>query len=206
MEVDGVLDRKFVHPIKYNRQAMQKFYVRTYGCQMNVADSNEMGRHLKARGLAETQDPEEASVFLVNTCTVRQHAEDRAFSEIGRLKRWKTRKPGRKIVVTGCAAERTKEYLEDRFPFVDLVVGAKAIEDFGLMTERLLDRRETDEDLDYAVPAIGGKVSAFVTIMRGCNYSCTYCIVPSVRGRESYHPMEQILNEVRGRVNEGAPT
>ena len=70
-----------------------KFYVRTYGCQMNVADSNEMGRHLKARGLVETQDPDEASVFLVNTCTVRQHAEDRAFSEVGRLRRWKAKHP-----------------------------------------------------------------------------------------------------------------
>ena len=89
-----------------------KFYVRTYGCQMNVADSSEMGRHLKARGLVETQDPDEASVFLVNTCTVRQHAEDRAFSEIGRLKKWKAKGPGRKIVVTGCAAERTKDRVE----------------------------------------------------------------------------------------------
>ena len=181
-----------------------KFYVRTYGCQMNVADSSEMGRHLKAKGLVETQDPDEASVFLVNTCTVRQHAEDRAFSEIGRLKRWKTKRQGRKVVVTGCAAERTKEYLEDRFPFLDLVVGAKSIEDFGRMAERLLDRRETDEDLEYAVPAVDEKVAAFVTIMRGCNYSCTYCIVPYVRGREIYHSMEQILGEVGDRVSEGA--
>src|SRR5712691_8106205 len=74
-----------------------KFYVRTYGCQMNVADSNEMGRHLKANGLVETQDPGEASVMLVNTCTVRHHAENRAFSEIGRLRHWKTKRPGRKI-------------------------------------------------------------------------------------------------------------
>jgi tRNA-2-methylthio-N6-dimethylallyladenosine synthase len=181
-----------------------KFYVRTYGCQMNVADSSEMGRHLKAKGFIETQDPDEASVFLVNTCTVRQHAEDRAFSEIGRLKRWKTKRQGRKVVVTGCAAERTKEYLEDRFPFLDLVVGAKSIEDFGRMAERLLDRRETDEDLEYAVAAVDEKVAAFVTIMRGCNYSCTYCIVPYVRGREIYHSMEQILGEVRDRVSEGA--
>lgn len=181
-----------------------KFYVRTYGCQMNVADSNEMGRHLKAKGLVETQDPDEASVFLMNTCTVRQHAEDRAFSEIGRLKRWKAKRPGRKIVVTGCAAERTKEYLEDRFPFLDLVAGAKSIEEFALTAQRLLERRETDEELDYAVPAIDDKVAAFVTIMRGCNYSCTYCIVPYVRGRESYHTMDQILGEARGRVNEGA--
>ncbi len=181
-----------------------KFYVRTYGCQMNVADSNEMGRHLKARGLVETEDPDEASVILVNTCTVRQHAEDRGFSEVGRLRRWKARRPGRKIVVTGCAAERTKEYLEDRFPFVDLVVGAKSIEDFGQLAERLLDRRETDEELDYAIRSAGDEVSSFVTVMRGCNYSCTYCIVPYVRGREVYHPMEQILAETRDRVGEGA--
>jgi len=181
-----------------------KFYVRTYGCQMNVEDSNEMGRHLKAKGLVETQNPDEASVFLVNTCTVRQHAEDRAFSELGRLKRWKAKGPGRKIVVTGCAAERTKEYLEDRFPFLDLVVGANSIEDFQRMAERLLDRRDTDEELDYAVRAVDDKVAAFVTIMRGCNYSCTYCIVPSVRGREIYHSVEQILSEARERVREGA--
>src|SRR5436853_1354027 len=203
VKIDGVFDRNLVHSIQYNRQVM-KFYVRTYGCQMNVADSSEMGRHLKARGLVETQNPDEASVFLVNTCTVRQHAEDRALSEIGRLKRWKAKQPGRKVVVTGCAAERTKEYLEDRFPFVDLVVGAKSIEDFNAMAERLLDRRETDEELDYAVPAIDEKIAAFVTIMRGCNYSCTYCIVPYVRGREIYHSLEQILSEVRDRVSEGA--
>jgi tRNA-2-methylthio-N6-dimethylallyladenosine synthase len=186
----------------YNRRVM-KFYVRTYGCQMNVADSSEMGRHFKAKGLVETQDENEASIFLVNTCTVRQHAEDRAFSEIGRLRRWKARGPGRKVVVTGCAAERTKEYLEDRFPFIDLVVGAKSIEDFGELAEQVLDRRATDEELDYAIPA-DDKVSAFVTIMRGCNYSCTYCIVPSVRGREIYHSMDQILGEVRDRVAESA--
>src|SRR5215470_7376297 len=181
-----------------------KFYVRTYGCQMNVADSNEMGRHLQARGIVPTDDPEEASVLLVNTCTVRQHAEDRAFSEIGRLKRWKARQPGRKIVITGCAAERTKEQLEGRFPHIDLVVGAKSIENFAEVVDSLIDRRPTDDDLGYAAASLDDKVSAFVTIMRGCNYSCTYCIVPYVRGRESYHSMEQILGEVRDRVREGA--
>jgi tRNA-2-methylthio-N6-dimethylallyladenosine synthase len=189
--------------IQYNVHLPMKFFVRTYGCQMNVADSNEMGRHLEANGLVETQDPDEASVMLVNTCTVRQHAEDRAFSEIGRLRKWKARQPGRKVVVTGCAAERTKDYLEDRFPFVDLVVGAKSIEDFGAITQRLLDRRVTDEELEYAAHA-DEKVAAFVTIMRGCNYSCTYCIVPYVRGREIYHSVEQIVGETRDRVREGA--
>ena len=181
-----------------------KYFVRTYGCQMNVADSNEMGRHLRARGIVQTEDSDDATVMLVNTCTVRQHAEDRAFSEIGRLKKWKAQKSGRKIVVTGCAAERTKEYLEGRFPYVDLVVGAKSIEDFGSLVEGLLERRPDADDLDYAVPSTSDSVSAFVTIMRGCNYSCTYCIVPYVRGRESYHDMDQVLAEVRDRVREGA--
>ena len=181
-----------------------KYFVRTYGCQMNVADSNEMGRHLQARGIAQTDDQDEASVLIVNTCTVRQHAEDRAFSEVGRLKKWKARVPGRKIVVTGCAAERTKEYLEDRFPYIDLVVGAKSIEGFGGVIDGLLERRPHEDDLDFAIPAVEGPVSSYVTIMRGCNYSCTYCIVPYVRGRESYHPMEQVLAEVRDRVREGA--
>lgn len=181
-----------------------KYFVRTYGCQMNVADSNEMGRHLQARGIAQTEDQEEASVLIVNTCTVRQHAEDRAFSEVGRLKKWKAARPDRKIVVTGCAAERTKEYLEGRFPYVDLVVGAKSIEDFGEIVEGLLERRPHEDDLDFTIPAVEGPVSSYVTIMRGCNYSCSYCIVPYVRGRESYHPIEQVLAEVRDRVSEGA--
>ena len=170
---------------------------------MNVADSNEMGRHLKDRGLALTENPDEASIMLVNTCTVRHHAEERAFSEIGRLKKWKAQIPGRKNVLTGCAAERTKEHIEDRFPYIDLVVGAKSIVDFPVVIEKLLDRRATDDELDYAVPATGDTVSSFVTIMRGCNYSCTYCIVPSVRGREIYQPLDSILSEVRDRVREG---
>jgi len=180
-----------------------KFFVRTYGCQMNVADSNEMGRHLKDRGLALTENPDEASIMLVNTCTVRHHAEERAFSEIGRLKKWKAQVPGRKIVLTGCAAERTKQHIEDRFPYIDLVVGAKSIVEFPSMVEELINRRATDDELDYAVPASGDTISSFVTIMRGCNYSCTYCIVPSVRGREIYQPIDTILGEVRDRVREG---
>lgn len=180
-----------------------KYYVRTYGCQMNVADSNEMSRHLEARGLVSTDDPDDASVFLVNTCTVRQHAEDRALSQIGRLRRWKAAAPDRKVVVTGCAAERTKEFLEHRFPHIDLVVGAKSIESFGDILDGMLSKQAGDEAFDYATGAADGKVSSFVTIMRGCNYSCSYCIVPHVRGRESYRPMDDILDEIRGRVDEG---
>ncbi len=174
-----------------------KYYVRTYGCQMNVADSDEMGRHLNERGLVATEDPNDASIYLMNTCTVRHHAEERAFSEIGRLREWKAAQPDRQLVITGCAAERTKEVLEARFPHVDLVVGAKSIETFGDIVDGLLGCRARDENLEYAAGSTNGKVATFVTVMRGCNYSCTYCIVPYVRGREKYRPMEEILLEVR---------
>ena len=180
-----------------------KYYVRTYGCQMNVADSNEMARHLDARGFVPTEDPADASIYLMNTCTVRQHAEDRAFSEIGRLRQWKAGRQDRKVIITGCAAERTKEFLEDRFPHIDLVAGARSIEDFSDIVDGLLEYRPADESLEYAAGSPEGKVATFVTVMRGCNYSCTYCIVPFVRGRESYRPMEAILAQVLSGVEAG---
>ena len=180
-----------------------KYYVRTYGCQMNVADSNEMGRHLNDRGLVRTEDPDEASIYLMNTCTVRHHAEERAFSEIGRLRRWKAEQADRKIVITGCAAERTKQVLEARFSHIDLVVGAKSIEAFGDIVDGFLERRPTDENLEYATGSTNDEVATFVTVMRGCNYSCTYCIVPYVRGRESYRPMDEILSQVRRAAGTG---
>jgi tRNA-2-methylthio-N6-dimethylallyladenosine synthase len=180
-----------------------KYYVRTYGCQMNVADSDEMGRHLNDRGLVRTEDPDEASIYLMNTCTVRHHAEERAFSEIGRLRQWKAEQADRKIVITGCAAERTKQVLEARFSHIDLVVGAKSIEAFGDIVDGFLERRPTDENLEYATGFTNDEVATFVTVMRGCNYSCTYCIVPYVRGRETYRPMDEILSQVRRAVGTG---
>src|SRR5438094_457259 len=105
-----------MHTPVYNPRAM-KFYVRTYGCQMNVEDSNEMGRHLKAKGLVETQNPDEASVFLVNTCTVRQHAEDRAFSELGRLKRWKANRQGQRLWSPDARRSARRNISKTAFPF-----------------------------------------------------------------------------------------
>src|SRR5688572_2372300 len=107
-----------------------KLFTKTFGCQMNFADSDEMGRHLKERGFTATEEPSEADAILVNTCTVRDLAEHKAVSFIGRLRDWKGIRPERLIIVTGCAAERTKEELKKRFPYVDLIVGAKDIEGF----------------------------------------------------------------------------
>lgn len=199
-----------------------KFFVETFGCQMNAADSNEMSLELIKKGWAPTVNKEEADLLLLNTCTVRQHAEDKALSFIGRLKPWKKKKTERKIIVTGCAAERIKKTLQKRFPHVDLVVGAKSIEQFPKILNSFIKEEKDSTDFNWfkesktlfgkgdlrssGKPLILGEEGdcAFITIMRGCNYSCSYCIVPMVRGREIYLPKEKILNEIEHKVNEGS--
>ncbi|MBI2069430.1 MAG: tRNA (N6-isopentenyl adenosine(37)-C2)-methylthiotransferase MiaB [Elusimicrobia bacterium] len=177
---------------------------------MNTADSEEMGRTLVGRGFGFTQTPQDADAILINTCTVRQHAEDKAFSFVGTLREWKEANPNRLLIVAGCAAERTKDVLQKRFPYVDLVVGAKSIEQFPEIVEEALKEKFSWEKDNVGVwPDEGnGKEArahcAYVTIMRGCNYTCTYCIVPFVRGREIYRPAAAILKEVETRVREGA--
>ncbi|MGQ0643989.1 MAG: tRNA (N6-isopentenyl adenosine(37)-C2)-methylthiotransferase MiaB [Elusimicrobiota bacterium] len=188
-----------------------KLHVETFGCQMNTADSEEMGRHLAGRGLSPAASAEEADWILVNTCTVRDHAEHKALSYLGRLKEWKAGRPGRRLVVAGCAAERLKATLRSRFPHVDLVVGAVSIAEFPkLISENfpeapaaLAEYRDAwSSEHDYALwPAAGP--TAYVTIMRGCNYSCSYCVVPQVRGREIYRPVESVLAEVRSKAETG---
>lgn len=200
-----------------------KLFVQSFGCQMNTADSEEMARPMLARGFVLTAELEEADAVLLNTCTVRQHAEDRALSLIGRLKAWKEERPGRFLIVAGCAAERTKDWLQKRFPYIDLVAGAKSIDQFPELLEAAtrgrFDWAKENEGAwpGTSVPRSGaaegvtatGKRSifeadAYVTIMRGCNYTCAYCIVPSVRGREVYRDPETILEEVRGHAARGA--
>src|SRR5882672_7444342 len=107
-----------------------KLFTKTFGCQMNFADSDEMGRHLKRRGFSPTESLPEADAVMVNTCTVRELAEHKAMSYVGRLREWKRENPDGLIIVTGCAAERTKQDLMRRFPYIDLIVGAKDIERF----------------------------------------------------------------------------
>jgi tRNA-2-methylthio-N6-dimethylallyladenosine synthase len=180
---------------------------------MNVADGLEMGRRLKARGFEATTDPALADVVLVNTCTVRQHAEDKALSRLGRLADW--RAGGRRLLVmAGCAAERLGPRLSRRFPQVDLVIGAKSIAKFDeILDERwprtaFDGRREWEEAWgwgagldDTTLPGEG--VAGFVTLMRGCNFSCSYCVVPAVRGREVYRPALSVLDEIAARAARG---
>lgn len=189
-----------------------RLHVVTLGCQMAVAEGEELAAPLKARGFAVTDDLEAADAFVLNTCTVREHAEHKALSLIGRLKEWKDRRPERVIIVAGCAAERLGQELQKRFPHVDLVVGAKSIEDYPAVVEQALGGRfdalaENKAAFADSVPVPvgwGSPVSAHVTIMRGCNYSCSYCIVPHVRGRELYRPYETVMAEAAAKVAAGA--
>ncbi|MDE2491494.1 MAG: MiaB/RimO family radical SAM methylthiotransferase, partial [Elusimicrobia bacterium] len=192
-----------------------RLHVVALGCQMSVADGGELAAPLLARGFSPAAAPEDADAVIVNTCTVRQHAEDKALSLIGRLRPWKAERPERVLIVAGCAAERLGPWLRGRFPHVDLVVGAKSIEDYPRLVEEALAARfdalaENNETFSGAAEAPENPIGwpspavAPVTVMRGCNYSCSYCIVPAVRGRESYRPFDAVLAEVRAKAEAGA--
>jgi tRNA-2-methylthio-N6-dimethylallyladenosine synthase len=194
-----------------------RLHVVAFGCQMSAADGGEMAAPILDRGFRAVASPEDADAIVLNTCTVRQHAEDKALSMIGRLRPWKEENPGRVLIVAGCAAERLGPWIQTRFPYVDLVVGAKSIEDYPRIVEEALSAkfdalRETRESFSDEPSSVQPKtpigwtspVVAPVTIMRGCNYSCTYCIVPHVRGRESYRSFETVMAEVRAKAAAGA--
>lgn len=175
---------------------------------MSAADAEEMSGPLKARGYRQTAELADADAVLINTCTVRQHAEDRALSLIGTLRPWKEENPQRLLIVAGCAAERLSGWLRKRFPYIDLVVGAKSIDSFpAILAQALEERFDAPKENALAFSETAPEASpvvSFVTIMRGCNYSCAYCIVPAVRGRELYRPASDILDEIRRKVDGGA--
>lgn len=180
---------------------MKKLYIRTFGCQMNEADSDEMALAFHQAGFAPCDTLSQADAVLVNTCSVREHAEHRAVSYIGRLRLWKERKPGRTVVVAGCAAQRLGRKLKIQFPHVDIVAGAKSIEEFpSLLTSRGI----TDAPIPLEGESGTASPCAFVTAMRGCSHACSYCIVPSVRGPAKSLPAEQVLASAEAKASLGA--
>ena len=167
---------------------------------MNIADSEEMFAHLSARGYLRTDNLDEADAVLINTCTVRDHAEHKAVSFLGRLHAWKKEHAGRRIIFAGCAAERLGKALQKKYPFLDILSGAKGIEHFSDTLDKSgLFGPQTSQG-ETLPPGLTG----YVTIMRGCNFACTYCIVPSVRGPVKCLPHDEILQEVRRKVSAGA--
>ncbi len=188
-----------------------RYYIETYGCQMNVADSELMGGVLGGDGHVRVADPANADVLIVNTCAIRDHAEQRVIGRIGQLNRHKLARPGVRLGVAGCVAKELGRELLERAAHVDFVVGPDSyrhlpeilgrVEDGERVVYDRFNRSENYEDL---FPLRLENFAAWVTIMRGCDKFCSYCIVPFTRGREKCRSVGSIVEEVRTAVEEGA--
>jgi tRNA-2-methylthio-N6-dimethylallyladenosine synthase len=182
----------------------QKLYIETYGCQMNVADSEVVASVMEDKGYIVTEDINEADVILVNTCSIRENAEQRIWGRLDVFKQIKKKKPELTVGVIGCMAERLKEKLIEEKKIVDLVVGPDAYRSLPELLETvetgqkainvILSKEETYADISPVRLDKNG-VSAFISIMRGCNNMCSYCIVPYVRGAERSRDPQSILKE-----------
>jgi tRNA-2-methylthio-N6-dimethylallyladenosine synthase len=180
---------------------MPRIYIETYGCQMNVSDSELMFGVLGREGYVRTGDPAEADVLLVNTCAVRDHAEQRVLGRMGELKRYK--RPGDVLGVVGCMAQRLGPKLLERVPQVDLVIGPDG---YRALPELIARAREGEraaevefrswEHYEDVPPVRENSPSAFVTVQRGCDYRCTFCIVPMTRGPERSRKLADVVGEV----------
>jgi tRNA-2-methylthio-N6-dimethylallyladenosine synthase len=184
----------------------RKVYIETYGCQMNVADSEVVASILGDKGYKATDDINEADLVLINTCSIRENAEQRIWSRLRTIKHLKKKNKGLVVGLIGCMAERLKERVIETEQLVDLVVGPDAYRKLpGLLAEAesghkainvLLSREETYADIAPVRMDMNG-VSSFVSIMRGCNNMCSYCVVPYVRGAERSRDPESVLKEVK---------
>ncbi|OPY89100.1 MAG: (Dimethylallyl)adenosine tRNA methylthiotransferase MiaB [Syntrophaceae bacterium PtaU1.Bin231] len=181
-------------------------YVRTFGCQMNVHDSEQMIALLGENGYAQTEDPRRADVILLNTCSIREKADQKAFSQLGRYASFKRGKPGLILGVTGCVSQQMGPRIFDRIPEVDLVVGTHNIDQLPVLIGQLEEKKGRIAETAFrdCVASIGvrarpkkGSVGAFVTIMQGCDNYCAYCVVPYVRGRERSRGLDDIVGEIR---------
>jgi tRNA-2-methylthio-N6-dimethylallyladenosine synthase len=198
----------------------QAVFLQTYGCQMNERDSEEILGMLTAQGYAVVEREEEADVILLNTCSVRAHAEERAFGKMGLMQRLKRERPNLVLGILGCMAKAQREEVFRRLPQVDLVAGPAEIYDLPDLLAGVAERRQQRglgagarllavdrrvRPLDRRPPTDyrRGRVTAFVTIMEGCDKKCAYCIVPTTRGHEISRPLEEVLEEVQQLAHAG---
>lgn len=187
---------------------LQTFFMRTYGCQMNELDSEIMVGELEKRGLKRTLEEENADLLLFNTCSIRDLAERKVMGKLGQLGRSKKKSI---IGVTGCMAMAKKETLFRKLPHVDFVIGTNNITDLNSVLDEVLETgRQTirtddqfEENLDYLVAKRDDPVKAYVSIIRGCDKFCTYCVVPYTRGQEVSRSPESIVEECRQLVSKG---
>src|SRR3982751_1342385 len=189
---------------------MKKVYIKTFGCQMNEYDSDKMADVMKAaEGYEPTDDVEQADLILFNTCSVREKAQEKVFSDLGRVKHLKAK--GALIGVGGCVASQEGAAIVERAPYVDVVFGPQTLH----RLPELLQRRRTEnraqidirfpeiEKFDHLPPARVDGPTAFVSIMEGCSKYCSYCVVPYTRGEEVSRPFDDVLAEVAGLADQG---
>jgi len=198
-----------IHLAASNPAALKSFdtlYIKTYGCQMNEYDSSRMADLMKeAYGLKLVGAPEEADVILMNTCSVREKAEEKVFSELGRYRKLKEKRPDMIIGVGGCVGQQEGDRIQKRAPYVDIVFGPQTYHRLPEMVKQIRRERvkltETDmpeiEKFDHLPKPAAHGVSGFVTIMEGCDKFCTFCVVPYTRGPEISRPVGDILAECR---------
>jgi tRNA-2-methylthio-N6-dimethylallyladenosine synthase len=189
-----------------------RYFIKTFGCQMNVYDSEKIGGLLESLGFEKASSPEEADVIVVNTCSVRAKPDNKAFSFIGELKRLKKRNPSKIIAVGGCVPQKEKENLL-KFKHVDLVFGTfnfirlprllERVKKGGRVIEILNSRIPEEERIPLIESSLENPFVAYVTVQRGCNRFCTYCIVPFTRGRERSVKPELVLEEVKRLAERG---
>ena len=196
----------------------KKLFVKTYGCQMNVYDSDRMTHALARHGFAVTDRPDDADLVILNTCHIREKAAEKVYSELGRLRRLREARVARSgrdmlLAVTGCVAQAEGELLVERAPFVDLVVGPQAYHRLPELLARRARAAGAVVDTDFPVESKfdelprgrpAGGVSAFLTIQEGCDKFCTFCVVPYTRGAEQSRPAADVLREARELVGSGA--
>jgi tRNA-2-methylthio-N6-dimethylallyladenosine synthase len=191
---------------------MKKLYIKTFGCQMNEYDSGKMADLLHAdEGMVITDTPEDADVVLLNTCSIREKAEDKVFSDLGRLRELKKTKPDLLIGVGGCVASQEGQQIISRAPYVDVVFGPQTLH---RLSDLIAQRRETGrsqvdisfpeiEKFDHLPASRQTRGSAYVSIMEGCSKYCSYCVVPYTRGEEVSRPFDDVLTEVAGLATQG---
>ena len=188
---------------------MKKVYIETLGCQMNKSDAERMFGMLEYLGYEKTIEPKQADLLIINTCSIRQLSEDKAYSQIGVWGKWKKTRPNIKIAFSGCVAQQVKEDLFKRAPYVDLVIGTQRLYELPELIKRVENGERVCSceespytEKDYNIKRVKS-INAWVPIMEGCNNFCSYCIVPYTRGRERSRNFENIMTEVTKALKEG---
>ena len=192
--------------------SISKLHIRTFGCQMNEYDSNKMGDVLKAsHGLNLTEDINEADVLLINTCSIREKAEDKLFHQLGRWRKLKEKNPNLVIGVGGCVASQEGDLILKRAPYVDMIFGPQTLHRLPNMLNEALNDHEISVDIsfpeiekfDHLPEPHSDGASAFVSIMEGCSKYCTFCVVPYTRGEEISRPFVDVFREVELLAEQG---